>query len=376
MFVLISASNAKRLSHMPLFKDDSTRRRLTKVGTPIDVNEKANYLDAQYFGSIDIGTPPQCFKVVFDTGSSDLWVPSSKCRLSSLASLMHKKFCSEESSTHVQDGTSFTIKYGSGSLTGFLSKDVVSLAGVKVANQTFGEAIREPGLAFVAAKFDGILGMGFPSLSAVPGTSPVFKSMIDQGLVDEPVFSMYLEKANNATRSGKESSRGEIILGGSDPNIYVPPFTYVPLSKPGYWQFVLDGISIGTTVFVSKVEAIADTGTSLIAGPTAEIAVLHKMLGGVPVRGGEYLLDCKTLHRLPPITITIGNRPFVLMPQDYSLTIDQPSGSPPICLSAFMGIDLPKVIGKMWIIGDVFLGRLYTEFDMGRKRIGFANLRK
>ena len=62
-----------------------------------------------------------------------------------------------------------------------------------VKNQGFGEALKQPGKTFVNAKFDGILGMGWPAI-AVGGVTPVFQNMIAQSLVDHSEFSFYLDR--------------------------------------------------------------------------------------------------------------------------------------------------------------------------------------
>jgi cathepsin D len=315
-----------------------------------------DYSNTQYYGTIGIGTPPQLFKVIFDTGSSNVWVPSKKC--TSISCLFHTRYDSAKSSTYRANGTKLHIQYGSGAIDGFLSNDVVTVASLSVQNQGFAEVTAEQGLSFLFGKLDGIAGMAFPSI-AVEGVVPLWNNLVAQKLVESNVFSFYLSKISGDTRSA-------MILGGSDPKYYTGKMNYVPLKNTTYWLIGWDdakvnGVRLGLCSGAPCFAAV-DTGTSLIAGPAEDIA---EIMTKIPLEA-----DCSNINSLPNVTFVINGMDYLLTPQDYVLKVTQLGQTQ--CISGFMPLVLPPRLGKLWIFGDVFISTYFTEFDYGNKRVGFA----
>jgi saccharopepsin len=203
--------------------------------------------------------------VVLDTGSSNLWVPSSEC--GSIACYLHSKYDHDGSSTYKKNGSEFAIQYGSGSLSGYVSEDTVRIGDLTIKHQLFAEATSEPGLAFAFGRFEGILGLAYDTIS-VNKIPPPFYNKIDQKLLDEPVFAFYLSDTNN----GDES---EAVFGGIAKSHFTGDITYIPLRRKAYWEFDLDAITFGdATAEIENTGVILDTGTSLIALPSTMAELL------------------------------------------------------------------------------------------------------
>ncbi|XP_040837825.1 pepsin II-4-like [Ochotona curzoniae] len=313
-----------------------------------------NYMDAEYFGTISIGTPPQEFTVIFDTGSSNLWVPSTYC--SSLACAFHKRFNPDDSSTYQATSETLSITYGTGSMTGILGYDTVKVGSIEDTHQIFGLSETEPGTTFMFAPFDGILGLGYPSISS-SGATPVFDNMWNEGLLSQDLFSVYLSS---------DDEKGSLVMfGGIDSSYYTGHLNWVPVTYEGYWQFTLDSVTINGKAIAcaDSCQAIIDTGTSLLAGPTSAISKIQSYIGA---SNSEGTISCSAIDSLPEIVFTINGVKHPLPAKAYILEEDG------ACSSGFEGMNLDTSSGELWILGDVFIREYFTVFDRANNKLGLA----
>jgi len=296
-----------------------------------------NFYDIRYFGDIEIGDQP--FTVIFDTGSSNLWVPSVLCA----ACNVDHKFDVSKMRGNVIQNEIFSIRYGSG----LTAKGIVVRDQIKVA--AF-EGIVEFGVVNDARlqpkqPSDGILGMGYRILSD-DDIEPIMETL---GIYQ---FAFDLH-------------RGELTLGGYDTSRDI---FWVDLISESYYMIGLHSISVDDRQFNAANVAIVDTGTSLLVGPLRESMALAESIGAIlNEQSGQWMVDCSEKESLREIEIEImdgkgSSTTFVLNPRDYVLNLNG------FCYVGIQG--LPNL--SFWILGDTFIRRYYTVFDMKSNRVGFS----
>jgi len=370
LFIALLAVVANGLIHVPLKRSGSVAsqiRQLRRQNNMVRVSPKfrslaaefrgqktefdgndpyepfKNYEGVLFVGQVAVGTPAQNFSVVFDTGSSNFWIPSVTC---SAAGCQGKnKYNASASSTYQKNGQSWFIQYGTGSASGVLDTDNVQISTVKIPGTTFGEAT-DMAQFFAQTPIDGILGLGFQSL-AVDGVTPVLTYAKQKGVIQKNIVQFYLDSNKN---SG-------MVIGGYETQYFTGPLSFVPLTHETY--FVVDvssmyvgGKDISACLFGCK--AIVDTGTSLIVLPSAEFSKMSDKIGQVAS-------DCSNVNSLPTIAFKMNGKTFVVPPSIYVL---QDQGQ---CQLGIAGGDVPFAI-----LGDTFIRAWTTVFDKDNNQLGFG----
>jgi len=405
---------------------------LRRESVPVKRKGKVVSFKTSYSGIINVGRPAaQEFRVVFDTGSGHIVLPSVECQ--SEACIVHRRYNKKASGTAVSinlDGSPVpvgklcdrvTIGFGTGSVRGEFVHELVCLGeaprggsgldGQPCANSFAVMAIEMSTSPFKNFGFDGIIGLGLKSLSLSKQYN--FFNMLTEGRqVLTPRFGFFLTDGEN----GEES---EIAFGGHNPARLLTPLAWTNVSKPelGYWQLQVLAFRIGNTTMdfcqSGKCNAILDTGTSHLGIPTPFERSISEMLT-TPANG---MLDCR-LADLPTVEIEVPGFNITLYPENYMRRLPlredvnvssmdgfknasgsqlgataakptTPAAEPSLlasvapdpaqgavqryCRPRFMPVSLPEPLGpNLFILGEPVLHRYYTVFDWGVPQVGFG----
>jgi len=339
-----------------------------------------DYYNNQYTGKISIGVPEQTLSVVFDTGSSDLWIPGRGCTECG----HHETFDYTTSSTYDPivdkngDLSKFEVDYGSGKVTGYEAYDTVALGALSLAGVAFGEVLYEDH-EIQSFMMDGIAGLAFRGLSMV--TKPTLLELLHEQHPTVPnMFSMYL--SNNPEDTSHPS---HLVFGAFDLSIVGTNATwhFTPVIKRGYGDFkywtvkmyamqvMAEGASATSTddadvkadLCSKGCYAIVDSGTSGIAVPEEYYSsfVAH-VTKGLSCKG----ITCYYTKQSDFPDLRFGLAPdntFPLRASDYVSCSKWGE-----CVVKFQ----MSSGSSYWILGDVFMEAYYTLFDIENLRVGFA----
>ncbi|EYB92366.1 hypothetical protein Y032_0195g1504 [Ancylostoma ceylanicum] len=326
-----------------------------------------DYADDFYLGNVTVGTPPQTTTLVLDTGSSNLWVIDAACKTAACngepnSGYTKHKFDTTKSSTFTKETRKFSIQYGSGSCDGYLGTDTISFAGLTIAKQEFGVATHLAEV-FGYQPVDGILGLGWPAL-AVDKVVPPMQNLLSQ--LDQPLFTVWMDRKLTVSNGG---NAGLITYGAIDTKNCQSQINYVPLSAETYWQFPIQGFSIGSYSENKKEQVISDTGTSWIGAPNTVVSAVVKQTGAKYDFTNElYTVPCSTQKTQPDLVFTINGVKYNVPSVEYVLDLGLGNGK---CALTFFGMNSGG-FGPAWILGDTWIRTYCNIYDIGQKRIGFA----
>ncbi|KAK4181107.1 putative aspartyl protease [Triangularia setosa] len=317
--------------------------------------------DFSYFIRIELGSQKMPMYMLLDTGAANTWVMGTDC--TEYACRLHDRFNTTASTSWKPEDGNVTISYGSGTVTGVLGREKMTLAGmtvdvpVSVADHT-AEELRH-------YAFDGILGLAMSD--SVTGT---FMREIGLQNAFKPIVAVSMNRDSDGVNDG------QVTFGGIDPAKYVGEIKYANVpdveKKNGEWTIPLDSFSFdGKKADLSNKKAIIDTGTTYIFGSPADVAALFKLVPGSKLQVKpdyhEYTVPCDTKTAFK---ITFGGVIYDIPAKDWLAQVDDQ------CLSRIYGfIKLQSFKPGVWVMGDTFLKNVYSVFDgdNDNMRIGFAN---
>jgi len=374
--------------------------KLDRESVPVVRNNITVSHKTSYSGKISVGSPAQEFRVVFDTGSAHIVVPSADClNETCLEHRAYNKSSSRSSLAINVDGSAVpddelcdqvTIGYGTGTITGEFVREQVCPGSTDGKEQACMEvsivtAVEMSAQPFRSFTFDGIFGLALDSLALSPEFS-FFHSISGSKTGAASQFGVYLS----------ESVGSEIALGGHNANRMLTPLKWAPVvnAQMGYWQVKILEVRIGGKLLdVCKdgsCKGIVDTGTSHLGVPGGSNNDIMDLLS---VNTGHASPDCREVDAPDMEFVLEGEVTLNLTSRNYmrplSLATDLGHEAAPtasslfplaasaneptrVCVPRLMPVNLPALSPNLFILGEPVLHQYYTVYDWATKSVGFG----
>ncbi|KAG7439608.1 acid protease [Guyanagaster necrorhizus] len=332
---------------------------------------------------LTVSSRPQSFNVILDTGSSDLWVADTSCTGCSSSTPLFDTQASSTLKTASGTSSETTIRYGSGAVAGTLSSDTVSMGGFNVTQQIF-LAVDQTTSSLLSGSVSGIMGLAFEQIASTQAT-PFWQALVAGNKLTSPEMSFWLARHRGESDVQSEVSGGVFTLGGTNSTLFTGDIEFLNMSAstPSFWLLELQALTVqnkSVTVTTSGTTALSaiDTGTTLIGGPSADVASLWAQVPGAQqARGQEglYEFPCTTDVE---VTMSFGGKAWPINSQDMNLGPATTGSS--MCLGGIFdltaGSNIPEGTGNPgWVVGATFLKNVYSVFrDSNPPAIGFAQL--
>ncbi|CAG9320683.1 PGA_2 [Blepharisma stoltei] len=364
LFIFLSLAEA--LISVPLYKELKPLTNILNKPHPFSLRRLSsssavtNYENYQYYTQIGVGTPPQNFTAAVSLKYSWIFIDNkncSQCRDSTI------KFDSNSSSTFQSGNKYLTL----GKLEGYTGKDTVKLGDVVAESQGILLLNKESGIDTL--KSDGILGLGFTTSN--DENPSILSILYAQNDISHKIFSIYLNDCNSPSDL-PDYGPSVLMIDGHDINKYSAEsnFTYIKAANSnGSWQMDFDSASFDGVIYTSGSAAIITPGTSFILGPTDIINdILKRLHNNYNCFGfNDKDLSCNCNSNYPDFILQISGVKFTVKPTAYLMK----SGL--FCVPTFDYSAIPN-ISNAWVLGDPFLRRFYSLYDMDNMKIGFATV--
>ncbi|KAH9928301.1 acid protease [Fomitopsis serialis] len=375
----VAPSTPARLGRRQILEDivngmNTTANHATLLGVKLSTDKQS------YYTIVSMGN--MSFRVALDSGSADLWVVSTACSSSVCSSIPRYQLAYGSSTFQSVNSNNslFNISYADTTFaSGFIARETVYLQNLTVPQQAFG--LMNSSNVTLNDDISGVMGLGFPRLSTIASTAanatPIFASMASQGLLNYPLFGLFLSR----------NETGSLTLGAIDASVVtnrsliewhdvVPfaPFNGTDGTTASYLQWAIElrqiwvnGTYINPAPTYSQSDsntslALLDVGSSGIYGPYQDVERIFSGFSGsrlVDQTNGQWAVPCDSSET---ITYNFGYGNFTLQPTDY--LVGPVAGDSYYCL-AWPAATSPRSDGIDWQLGQPFLHTVYSIFSYG-----------